>query len=126
MGEGEGDHLEGFVLRIAAIAEQSSNHPLSRAILEVSSSIYLSIYPSIYSPLNLFFSLQAASERSFVLETLSEDSTVYHIGTHDDDEEGGDDHGDHDHGDDDDVVDDDDGDDNDDNDMIIWMYCSID
>jgi len=44
MGEGEGDHLEGFVLRIAAIAEQSSNHPLSRAILEVSSSIYPPIY----------------------------------------------------------------------------------
>jgi len=54
-GEGDGD-LEGLVLRIAAIAEQSSNHPLSRAILE------------------------AASERSFVLEPLSEDSTVYHIG----------------------------------------------
>jgi len=43
-GEGEGD-LEGLVLRIAAIAEQSSNHPLSRAILEVSSSFFQSIYP---------------------------------------------------------------------------------
>ena len=30
--------VEGFVLRIAAIAEQSSNHPLSRAIMEVSRS----------------------------------------------------------------------------------------
>ena len=47
-GEGEGDLEGGFVLRIAAIAEQSSNHPLSRAILEVSSNIYLSIYLRIH------------------------------------------------------------------------------
>jgi len=47
---------ENLLLQLAASAEQSSDHPLSRAVL------------------------QAAKERHLVLHQLKEDATVYYIG----------------------------------------------
>jgi len=48
------DDVEGFVLRIAAIAEQSSNHPLSRAIIEVGRLITITTIFLVHPVYNYF------------------------------------------------------------------------